>query len=168
MKNIYFDVGDHHTTQETVERRQMERFQAQLLSRQQAKQKWALRFAELINEWDPLVCQVLNQLAQILWPPKFVLKLIPVSVYRLRDRQVGTVHLWWIERDIPPFDRYQCAAYLVYLSLSMTYRPVLSVQSGQRVYPITPATEEQLITTVMKAGQEPPLIISRNMGIVTT
>jgi hypothetical protein len=72
--------------------------------------------------------------------------------------------VWWVERDIPPYDKYQCATYRVYMVLEDENQPFLAVQSGVGIYPVVPLTGENLNRNVAKAGQDPPVIISRTMG----
>jgi hypothetical protein len=115
--------------------------------------------------WGWAARQALDNLAQILWPPDYVLGVIPRPAYRLRYQQINaSAHLWWIERDIPPYDQYQCAAYRVCLTFEAQGEPCLTVQSGTTFYPVTPLTEEALEAAVAQAGQDPPLIIPRMMG----
>lgn len=139
------------------------RFQT-LAEQREAKYQRALQFAQLIDAWDVPVCQALDQLAKLRWPPNYVLGLIPVSVYRLRDQQINEAHLWWVEHDISAQDKPQCAAYQVYLILDEQEQPILSVLTGAGVYPIIPLTREKLRATVATAGQDPPRIIPQNMG----
>jgi hypothetical protein len=69
-----------------------------------------------------------------------------------------------VEHDIPPYDRYRCAAYRVELSLTDDDRPALSVESGAGMYPVTPLSREALEAALARAGQDPPLVVPREMG----
>lgn len=170
MKDIYMATESEqpdYTSKLQPANRQQEKatdhFQTSAES-QEAKRQWALQFDQLLDTWDGPIIQALNQLAQCRWPPEHVLGLIPVSTYQLRDEQVDEVHLWWVEHEILPQDENHCMAYQVCLILNRQGQPVLMVQSGTRAYPINPLTVENLKATVAKVGQDPPLIIARNMG----
>lgn len=140
---------------------------AQALQPPEDETRLLLKFANLVDFWDGPVRQMLNRLGQTLWPTEYMLKLFPISHYRLRDKHISNrVHTWWVEHDIPPFDRYQCAAYQVYLALNKYNAPALSVQSGVKIYCVTPLTLKALETAITKAGQDPPLIIPRKRGRV--
>ena len=143
-----------------------ERDYLRMVSRQREAEQLAMQFCEFIGTWDSPVRQALNELAQVRWPSQYFLKLIPVSTYRLRDHQVAAqLHLWWVEHDIPPYDKYQCASYQVYLTVNNEENePMLFVQSGSKVYPVTPLTEKNLKVIVAQAGQDQPIVITRNMG----
>ena len=71
--------------------------------------------------------------------------------------------MWWIERDIPPDDEHRCAAYRVLLTLDGQKDPVLTVQSGATRYPMAPLTETALEETLAQAGQDPALVILRQL-----
>jgi hypothetical protein len=92
------------------------------------------------------------------------LGVIPVRQHRVRHKAVGGGYLWWVEHDMPPYDRYRCAAYQVELRLTDHKRPALDVVSGAGVYPVTPLSPEALEAALARAGQDPPLVILREMG----
>lgn len=128
-----------------------------------AKVQALLRFSKLINAWDEPIREALNRMAHKLWPPDYAFGLIPVSTYRLRDQQIDSeIHMWWVERDVPPYEKWLCQAYQVYLILEFQHEPILTVQSGTAVYPITPPTVVALEATLTKASQDAPLIILRH------
>ena len=135
--------------------------------RQELQRKRLHHLSKLVKTWEGSIRQALNHLAQVLWPSKYILGFIPVRTYRLRYQQLSPeVHIWWVERDIPPYDRYNCAAYRVYLILNPQGPPGLMVQSGNTVYPVNRPDLEVLETTVAQAGYDPPLVIPRHMGKV--
>jgi hypothetical protein len=121
----------------------------------------------LIQTWDGPIQKALTRLAQVLWPVEYMWGIIPIRAYRLRCQQSDPVtYVWWIEHDIPPYDKYECAAYRVQLTLNDQLQPVLRVESGGATYQVESPTVEELETTVAKGGQDIPLIIPRVMGIV--
>ena len=134
---------------------------------QEARRERIRYTSKFVDTWDKAVRQVLKEFAKALWPSKYVLGLIPVASYRLRARRIGpTLYWWWVERDIPPFDRYQCAAYRVELSLDELGEPIITVQSGDTSYKVFPLVLEALEATLAQAGHDAPLIIPRAMGRV--
>jgi hypothetical protein len=92
------------------------------------------------------------------------LGVIPVRQHRVRHKTGPDSYVWWVEHDIPPYDRYRCAAYRVELSLTDQNQPALRVESGAGVYPVTPLSREALEAALARAGQDPPLVILREMG----
>jgi hypothetical protein len=84
--------------------------------------------------------------------------------FRLRRRFEPGQVVWWVERDIPPYDRFTCQAYEVRLALDQG-RPLLAVCSGagSRALPVPDAAALQ--AALARAGQDPPLTIPRRMGV---
>jgi hypothetical protein len=121
------------------------------------------RLAELNREWDRPIRGGLRALAQALWPDGHLLGLIPDHHYRLRHQVEPGIGVWWIEHDIPPDDGHWCAAYRVLLTLDTQKDPVLTVQSGASRYPVDPLTETALEETLAQAGQDPALVILRQL-----
>jgi hypothetical protein len=72
--------------------------------------------------------------------------------------------VWWVEHDIPPYDKYLCVAYRVQLTPDDRCEPVLTVQSRDVVYPVDPLTKANLDMALAQAGADSPLVISRKMG----
>jgi hypothetical protein len=131
--------------------------------RQRAEEAQTRRLAELDHEWDHIIRGGLQHLAQTLWPDGHVLGLIPAHRYRLRHQVEPGVGVWWIERDIPPDDEHRCAAYRVLLTLDGQKDPVLTVQSGTSRYRVALLTETALEETLAQAGQDPALVILRQL-----
>lgn len=130
---------------------------------QQAKKERARHLDEVARQWDGPIRTGLEYLAQDVWPDVKVLG-IPVHRYRLRRQTTPEIQVWWVEHDIPPYDRYWCAAYRVQLVLNEQNEPNLTMQSGSAVHPVIPLSVENLETTLAGVVEELPLIISRKMG----
>lgn len=128
-------------------------------------EKWPRLLIKTARQWDAIIHDELRQAADDLWPAEYFLGLLPVRRYRLRRQATYDAVTWWVEYDLPPYDRYQCAAYQVHLTLDEGKKPYLTVQSGQAVYPVNPLTTQMLNTTLNRAISDPPLIISRRMGL---
>jgi hypothetical protein len=102
-------------------------------------QEQAHRLTQIAQPWESPIRAGLQRLAQALWPDQHVLGLLPVHRYRLRHQATATSQVGWVEHDIPPSDRYWCAAYRVQMTLPDGGEPILTVQSGTAVYPVTPS-----------------------------
>jgi hypothetical protein len=140
----------------------------QMLRRRQAlKVERVHRLSAAAQQWEGTVRSELRRLAQALWPDGWLIGLIPIYHYRLRHEITPEAHVWWIEHDIPPYDKYQCVAYRVRLSMGESNQPTLSVQSGKTAYAVSPMTKQALDAALSRAGQDPPLVIPRQMGEVT-
>ena len=120
--------------------------------------------AETASRWDRTINRELRHFAQYLWPNARLLGVIPIHSYRLRKQSEREQIVWWVERDIPPFDRYHCEAYRVELSLAGTHQPQLLVRSGISAYPIVPISIEALKAALVQAGGDTPLVIRRQFG----
>jgi len=120
--------------------------------------------AKLASRWGSVINRELSGFAQHLWPDTRLLGLIPIHNFRLRKRLELDAIVWWVERDIPPFDRYLCEAYRVELSLAGPDQPQLVVRSGISAYPIIPISIDGLTMTLVKAGADTPLVIRRQFG----
>jgi hypothetical protein len=120
--------------------------------------------AETASRWDRTIYRELRHFAQYLWPNARLLGLIPIHSYRLRKQSEPEQIVWWVERDIPPFDRYLCEAYRVELSLAGPDQPRLVVRSGMSTYPVVPISIEALKAALVQAGADTPLIIHRQFG----
>jgi hypothetical protein len=137
-----------------------------LRRRQEAAEERHRRLIALGRQWDHTVRSELRQLAHALWANGHAPGLVLVGRYRLRHQLEAEPWVWWIERDVPPYDRYRCEAYRVTLVLDGRNEPVLEVQSGAGVYQVAPLTVAALDTSLAEAGQDPPLLIPRAMGEV--
>ena len=135
-----------------------------LAEHQAKKQQRAHHLIALARQWDGPIRAGLAQLARTIWPNGHTFGLIPARRYRSRQRFSPGSYVWWIEHDIPPYDRYWCAAYRVELSLDETGTPTLNVQSGTASHPVRPLTKENLTKVLAQAGDDLPLLILRHMG----
>jgi hypothetical protein len=113
-----------------------------------------------IRGWDHLIRTALHRTGQYLWPDRRRWGLWSQHDYRLRHRD----DIWWIEHDLPPYDRYQCAAYQVHLIRGQGHDPHLTVHTDTAIYLVSPATWATLTTTLTRACADPPLVILRRMG----
>ncbi len=120
--------------------------------------------AGFANRQEHNIHASLGRLAQTLWPDRQLLGLIPVHDYRIRHQVDHQGYVWWVEHDIPPYDRYQCAAYRVILTLNDHQEPIWFVQSGSRSYMISDPVSGSIERVLACAGQDPPMIIPRRMG----
>jgi hypothetical protein len=115
--------------------------------------------ARIASRWDSTINRELQRFAQFLWPDARLLGLIPIHSYRLRKRLDSEMIVWWVERDIPPFDRYRCEAYRVELSLAESGQPMLVVRSGNSSYPVAPMSVDDLKMALTRAGADKSLVI---------
>jgi hypothetical protein len=116
---------------------------------------------KIARHWDSGIRRELRRFAQYLWPDTHLLGLVPLHGYRLRKRLESETLIWWVERDIPPYDRYRCEAYSVELNLAGPAQPQLVVRTGISAYPILPISMEGLKITLVQAGADTPLVIRR-------
>ena len=137
------------------------------LETQRKNQEWgqqqAHHLTQVAHQWNVAILQGLQDLAQAAWPNWHMLGLVPVRRYRLRHQVTPAAHVWWVEHDVPPYDQHRCAAYRVQLAVNDEGKPVLTVQSGTAIYPVTPLTVEALNTTLGQTGKDLPLLIPRKM-----
>jgi hypothetical protein len=70
-----------------------------------------------------------------------------------------------VEHDIPPWDRYHCAAYMVELGLDEARNPVITLRSGREEYRLEQPTVSSVAQQLARLSQEPPRIIPRRMGV---
>lgn len=115
-------------------------------------------------KWDKCVRKALTELGDALWSRHRLLRLLPTKSFRLRSRGDEIEYYWWIEKDIPPHDRYRCAAYIVCMKMDTNLNPILVVRSGDRMHVVNQPDEAALYRAVEKAGREAPLITARHMG----
>jgi hypothetical protein len=139
-------------------------YQSAMLPRTETELTQTHTLTKLASRWDRVINRELRRFAQYLWPNTHLLGLVPIHSYRLRTRfEVETIS-WWVERDIPPLDRYRCEAYRVELSLVGSDQPTLVVRSGLSAYPIVPISLEGLKIALIRAGADTPLLIRRQFG----
>jgi len=117
--------------------------------------------ARFASHWDKFIRRELHRFAQYRWPDTRLLGLIPIHHYRLRKQLKSRTMVWWIERDIPPYDRHLCAAYRVELSLVDAEQPQLLVHSGSSMHAIVPMNLKELQTALARVSNEKPLVIRR-------
>jgi hypothetical protein len=138
----------------------------ELRLRHEAVEERHHRLTELGHQWNHVVRNELQRLAQALWPSDHALGLFPAHRVRLRHQVEEEAWVWWIERDIPPYDLYRCEAYRVTLIVDAGDEPVLTVESGAGVYQVAPFTAAALEAVLVQAAENPPLVIPRAMGEV--
>ena len=131
-----------------------------------SKQQGNRTLDEAAQHWARPIRAGLQRLAQTTWPNGHILAVIPARRYRLRQKITPKGYVWWVEHDIPPYDRYWCAAYRVQLGLDGGNRPTLTVQSGTMVHPVWPLNQENLNQALAQAGDDLPLLLPRHMGRV--
>ena len=119
--------------------------------------------SKIARQWDHRIRRELYRFAQRQWPEVRLLGL-PIHRYRLRKQFEPGTFMWWVELDIPPFDRYRCEAYRVELSLAGPDQPRLVVRTGIYTYPVAPMSMRELKTVLVRAGADPPLVIRREFG----
>jgi hypothetical protein len=122
------------------------------------------RLGKAAHKWDPTIRRMLHRFARRQWPDEHLLGLIPVHRYRLRKQVEPGIYRWWVEHDIPPYDRFQCAAYQVEMILNGPDQPQLILHSGEAVYPVAPLTAEKLADAFARMRADAPLIIHRQFG----
>lgn len=118
----------------------------------------------IARHWDSGIRLELHRFAQFLWPDARLLGLVPIRSYRLRKQQEAEMIVWWVERDIPPYDRHRCEAYRVELSLPDIDKPHLIVRSGTSIYPVATSDIDGLKLALVQAGADRPLVIHRQFG----
>ena len=130
---------------------------------QEWEQQRAHHLTRVAHQWNVAILQGLQDLAQAAWPNWHMLGQVPVRRYRLHHQVIPEAHIWWVEHDVPSDDQYRCATYRVQLTLDDRDEPVLTVQSGTAIYPVTPLAVEALDTTLAQTSQDLPLLIPRKM-----
>ena len=114
--------------------------------------------------WSKLIRSSLVQVAENRWPHRLLFGLVPRKAYRLRQRRAPRTVLWWIEYDLPPYNRYRCAAYLAVMRVNSQRQPFVILRSGKSTRVIHRLSENVLKEALILIGQEPPMVISRDMG----
>ena len=136
----------------------------ELRLREEAAEERHRRLAELGHHWDRTVRTELERLAHAVWPIGHGLERLSIHRVRVRHDVEGEASVWWVERDIPPYDLFRCEAYRVTLVLDAMGEPVLTVESGTGAHPVAPLSADALEAALAKAGERPPLIIPRTRG----
>lgn len=136
----------------------------ELRRRQKAAEERRRRLAELGHQWDHTIRTGLQRLAHVLWPNGHALDRLSVHRVRLRHQVEGEAWVWWLERDIPPYDRFRCEAYRMTLELNAAGEPVLTIESGASAQAVAPLSQEALEVALAQAGENPPLVIPRTRG----
>jgi hypothetical protein len=119
---------------------------------------------KLAKYWDRPVRRELSAFARAVWPERGLLRRLGLHSYRRRKRAQADRVIWWIERDIPPYDRYRCEVYSVELAIGERGQVRLSVLSGEEEYPVEPIDERNLIAALILASKDDPMIVPRQMG----
>lgn len=114
--------------------------------------------------WNPTVRRLLAKLARARWPEQPHVGRLPLFVTRIRQSSKAGRVTWWVEHDIPPYDRFRCAAYFVDLEIGEGDACTLAVRSGQATVRLAHATAPQLEQALVDALHQPPAIIPRQMG----
>jgi len=122
------------------------------------------RLAHTARQFDRMIRRELQRLGVALWGVDHVLGVIPIRRHRVRFEPGVQICTWRVEHDIPPYDRYCCAAYQVQLRLDDRDAPVITVRSQAATHRVAPPTTETLQAALVEAAQEAPLIILRDMG----
>lgn len=139
-------------------------YEAAMLARKKIETTRKHQLTRFARRWDKSIRRQLRQFAQKLWPDIHVLGLVSLHDFRLRRQTGRRAVIWWVERDIPPSDRYRCEAYRVVLSLTPSCRPQLTVRTGVSDYPVIPLNIETLKVTLDRAAADIPLVIHRQFG----
>ncbi len=134
---------------------------AQMRRSQDSLQK---QFMRTVHALDPYIRRELRAFAGAVWFSDTTLGFLLWGRYRLRTQTQPGKALWWIEKDIPPFDRYRCAAYRIELSQTADGAALLCVQSGSQTYLMRPNDLAALHNSLLQAGHDPALVIPRRMG----
>lgn len=114
--------------------------------------------------WNATIRRLLATLARARWPEQPSIGIFPIFTTRIRRRNGPGNITWWVEHDLPPYDRYRCAAYFVELEAGGDETCVLTVRSGQGVVRLEQPTVEALAQALTAALRMPPVIIPRQMG----
>lgn len=122
------------------------------------------RLANFARHLDRGIRREMHGFGENIWPDTYILGLIPVHGFRLRKRCSSEKITWWIEHDIPPYDRYRCEAYQVELRLIKPDQPRLVVRSGISTYPVITMSVEEFKKTLVRAGADKPMFIHRQFG----
>jgi len=138
----------------------------QVFNQSRAYEKQHAKVNHVAHQWNLRISRALKRLGYEIWPTLFWLGVIPIPQFRLRHESQSFSWIWWIEHDIPPYDRYRCAAYRVELSLDEKGFPVLCIKSGVLDRILAGSDLAVFEKTLALASQEPPLIIHRNFGRV--
>ena len=119
---------------------------------------------QTIHQWDRRVKHALSQLGKEIWQDDHLMKLIAVHGFRLRHKQLPSAWVWWIEHDIPPYDRFRCAAYMFELYLNEDQQPTLMIRTGEGNHTLTGEDLNSFESHLAQAGVETPLFIYRDFG----
>jgi len=124
------------------------------------------RLLQLAHSLEKPIQQELTAFARAKWSTKGSTGFLAVNHFRLRkETQPGQI-TWWVEKDMPPLDRFRCAAYRVRLQSDINGIDSLVVQTGQSEYIVDYKDLSSLHATLLKAGNDPALVIPRQMGAV--
>ena len=114
--------------------------------------------------WSKLIRSSLVRVAENRWPHRMLFGLVPRKAYRLRQKRSPRTMMWWIEYELPPYNRHRCAAYLAVMQVNNQRQPFVILRSGKSTRVIHRLSETVLQEAVILIGQEPPMVIARDMG----
>jgi hypothetical protein len=117
------------------------------------------------HQWDRRIKRSLLELGRQVWPNNHSLGIFPFPSFRLRHESRPEKKVWWIERDIPPYDRYRCAAYGVELSLQCNGQSFLTIRDGLGDRTLVNPTINALEKALSQAARNPAMMIPRRFGI---
>jgi hypothetical protein len=121
-------------------------------------------FTMLERRLGLVIHPMLRRLAEAKWPKVKLWWYIPIRTYRIRKQQAEKSVIWWVERDIPPYDLYRCAAYLVELTMDQPQHPILKIHTRTHTFTVPDPGRSNLETILSQAGRDPAMIIPRRMG----
>jgi len=124
--------------------------------------KYALKHQQ--KRWDRPVRRGLIHLGNAIWSKYRFMGLLPSKSFRVLSRGDEVEYYWWIEEDIPPYGRNQCATYIVSLKLDKDLNPLLIVRSKERIHVVNHPDEESLQQAIDQVSQEAPLVTLGHMG----
>jgi len=136
----------------------------QIAAFQHAHQLKQLHFLQLAHSLQKPIQSELRAFARAIWFAERGPMIFLDWRYRLRKEIHPDKAIWWIEADIPPFDRYRCAAYRVELDQTAAGENRLSFQTGSQRYEINLNDISTIHAAFIKASFDPALVISRRMG----
>ncbi len=117
------------------------------------------------RQWGPLIRRSLRDFGRVKWGRSGRHRLHLRPWFRLREEMDGSQYVWWIERDIPPFDLYRCEAYQIRLILLESGATKLILRTGAGDKPIPQPAIASLELVLKEAVNDSARIIPRKMGL---
>ena len=137
---------------------------SEIIAMRRNRQPGQKRFLQFAHSIEKTIQQELRSFACAVWAADCHPGFLQARRYRLRKEIRPGQAIWWIEKDIPPADRYRCAAYLIQLQSTTAGEDKLFFQSGLRKYPIHLNNLSGIHDTLSQASKDPALMIPRRMG----